>query len=340
MVRVHTGSDAALVSRSINARAFATGNDVFFGAGEYQPGTHSGRKLMAHELTHTLQQSKISRKSSPKHIRRKDKLTSNERARREIANYLVTAVLIPSPALQLLYQFLRVRGLEPAGIAIGGYVSAGAAAGFGAGTEFSWLATCNLDNLRLNGGSYLTSKASVGFSDGVGIGLMAAVLFSPKGERLDALSAAGGTSIFAELGLNIGVGFDLGMSMNTSLFEGKMGAVSLSLGLSADAVPGPDVVVGISSSHLIRGMKEKLQKGKNIKTPPDYMGRILYGTKEEQIWYAQVLRAKLNPANMKFLALGFDTEIVQPLRTFFDVLRLNMKPENLQEFKKRSGMKI
>ncbi len=55
-VRVHTGGQADALNRSLNARAFTTGNDVFFGKGEYNPGSSGGKELLAHELTHTVQQ--------------------------------------------------------------------------------------------------------------------------------------------------------------------------------------------------------------------------------------------------------------------------------------------
>jgi hypothetical protein len=55
-VRVHTDPHAAEVSRALNARAFTVGDDVFFGAGEYRPGNSGGRRLIAHELAHTVQQ--------------------------------------------------------------------------------------------------------------------------------------------------------------------------------------------------------------------------------------------------------------------------------------------
>lgn len=56
-VRVHTGSQADGLSRSVQADAFTTGSDVFFRDGKYQPGTSDGRRLLAHELTHVVQQS-------------------------------------------------------------------------------------------------------------------------------------------------------------------------------------------------------------------------------------------------------------------------------------------
>jgi hypothetical protein len=55
-VRVHTDSRAAQLARSLNARAFTVGSDVVFGAGEYAPQTLEGKRLIAHELTHVLQQ--------------------------------------------------------------------------------------------------------------------------------------------------------------------------------------------------------------------------------------------------------------------------------------------
>ncbi|WP_292990574.1 DUF4157 domain-containing protein [Nitrosomonas sp.] len=55
-VRIHTDSDADSLNKNLNARAFTTGSDVFFRGGEYRPGSSSGRELLAHELTHVVQQ--------------------------------------------------------------------------------------------------------------------------------------------------------------------------------------------------------------------------------------------------------------------------------------------
>lgn len=56
-VRVHTDERAAQSARAVNALAYTVGRDVVFGAGQYAPQTSEGRKLIAHELTHTVQQS-------------------------------------------------------------------------------------------------------------------------------------------------------------------------------------------------------------------------------------------------------------------------------------------
>lgn len=55
-VRVHTGSRAAESARAVNALAYTLGRDVVFAAGQYAPATAKGQKLLAHELTHVLQQ--------------------------------------------------------------------------------------------------------------------------------------------------------------------------------------------------------------------------------------------------------------------------------------------
>lgn len=55
-VRVHTGAQADGLNRAIQARAFTTGRDIFFRRGEYSPGTTGGQELIAHELTHVVQQ--------------------------------------------------------------------------------------------------------------------------------------------------------------------------------------------------------------------------------------------------------------------------------------------
>jgi hypothetical protein len=63
-VRVHTGPAAAGAAQALGARAFTVGRDVFFGAGEYQPASAQGQRLVAHELTHTIQQAPAATRAS------------------------------------------------------------------------------------------------------------------------------------------------------------------------------------------------------------------------------------------------------------------------------------
>ncbi|NEP35855.1 MULTISPECIES: DUF4157 domain-containing protein [unclassified Moorena] len=55
-VRVHADAQSDQLNQSIQARAFTTGKDIFFRQGEYNPGSQEGKKLIAHELTHVVQQ--------------------------------------------------------------------------------------------------------------------------------------------------------------------------------------------------------------------------------------------------------------------------------------------
>jgi hypothetical protein len=55
-VQVHMGSEALQMTRELKAQAFTLGQDIYFGAGRYNPGTTAGKRLLAHELTHTIQQ--------------------------------------------------------------------------------------------------------------------------------------------------------------------------------------------------------------------------------------------------------------------------------------------
>jgi peptidoglycan hydrolase-like protein with peptidoglycan-binding domain len=58
-VRVHSDDRAADMAKTINAKAFTVGHSIAFGAGEYSPNTAGGRRLLAHELVHVIQQAGV-----------------------------------------------------------------------------------------------------------------------------------------------------------------------------------------------------------------------------------------------------------------------------------------
>jgi hypothetical protein len=84
-VKVHTDLLSNQLNQSIQAKAFTTGQDIFFGQGEYNPNNQNGQELIAHELTHVVQQNGSSvQKSSLQKIQRKfnpAKVTSNAHLR-------------------------------------------------------------------------------------------------------------------------------------------------------------------------------------------------------------------------------------------------------------------
>jgi hypothetical protein len=55
-VRIHTGSEADASARSLNAKAYTVGNHIAFKDGQYNPASQAGKALLAHELTHVVQQ--------------------------------------------------------------------------------------------------------------------------------------------------------------------------------------------------------------------------------------------------------------------------------------------
>lgn len=94
-VRVHAGARADALNRALNARAFATGQDIFFRQGAYNPGSSSGRELLTHELTHVVQQ-------NGDQVRRK--LTVGQPGDRyeQEANWVADQVMrMPEPDIQL-----------------------------------------------------------------------------------------------------------------------------------------------------------------------------------------------------------------------------------------------
>ncbi len=62
-VRIHSNAEAAGLSNQLSARAFTHQNHIFFSRNQYQPGSSEGRQLLAHELTHTIQQGRAVQRS-------------------------------------------------------------------------------------------------------------------------------------------------------------------------------------------------------------------------------------------------------------------------------------
>lgn len=62
-VKVHTGSQASAMSSALGAQAFTHGSDIYFNEGKYKPESSEGKHLLAHELTHTVQQGAAVRRS-------------------------------------------------------------------------------------------------------------------------------------------------------------------------------------------------------------------------------------------------------------------------------------
>jgi Domain of unknown function (DUF4157) len=64
-VRVHSGTEAEQSAQVVNANAYTVGHNIVFGAGRFAPGTHKGKRLIAHELTHVVQNRGVFPADSP-----------------------------------------------------------------------------------------------------------------------------------------------------------------------------------------------------------------------------------------------------------------------------------
>lgn len=79
-VRIHTGAGSRLAASELRARAFTVGQDIHFAGGEYQPETPEGSYLLAHELTHTVQQRAAAPLPQSKSVGRKLDVAAEEEA--------------------------------------------------------------------------------------------------------------------------------------------------------------------------------------------------------------------------------------------------------------------
>ena len=112
-VRVHRDAQAAEMTDALGARAFTVGRDLFFGHGEYDPASRTGRQLLAHELAHVVQQSEggpmLQRQASPEGRRRSDEVAYSTDVSQSVMSLLTAeAYLLASPIGQYVEERLAV----------------------------------------------------------------------------------------------------------------------------------------------------------------------------------------------------------------------------------------
>jgi len=121
-VRVHTDAKSDQLNQSIQARAFTTGQDVFFRQGEYQPGSRSGQELIAHELTHVVQQNgalqypkvlsrEVIQRNGDKY-ERVEKQSEEDKEFRDLGKDIVAAYRLIDKALPLLQAKKNTQALK------------------------------------------------------------------------------------------------------------------------------------------------------------------------------------------------------------------------------------
>src|SRR6266498_1223820 len=94
-VRVHTDTQAAESARAVNALAFTLGHHVAFARGQYSPASSYGQRLLAHELTHVVQQQR-SGVTTPGPLRVSDPGERSEREASAVADAVMRATPVPA----------------------------------------------------------------------------------------------------------------------------------------------------------------------------------------------------------------------------------------------------
>ena len=111
-VRVHTDAQAAESARAVNALAYTVGRDVVFGAGQYAPTTSAGKRLLAHELTHVVQQDSQSKRFDTRLVLNTPE-DSYEQEADHIANLVTTDSIQPRPPIAgALSGYYLIPGLQ------------------------------------------------------------------------------------------------------------------------------------------------------------------------------------------------------------------------------------
>lgn len=115
-VRVHTDTKAADSARAVNAMAYTVGQNVVFGAGQYAPSTMAGKKLLAHELVHTGQQSndtrgRVQRQPTPTESKSTSKIGGAEKDYKPAASFteLIELIKVAEQKLKAAGQDVNTR---------------------------------------------------------------------------------------------------------------------------------------------------------------------------------------------------------------------------------------
>ena len=103
-VRVHNDDSAARTNQALNARAYTVGEHILFGAGQYAPDTETGKRMLAHELCHVVQQREgmIEGRPGPEGIRVSDPHDRFEHAAEVVANRVTDTSNEPAPSREVL----------------------------------------------------------------------------------------------------------------------------------------------------------------------------------------------------------------------------------------------
>lgn len=344
-VRVHAGPDAAKIARQVNARAFTIGRDVVFGAGEYRPDTNDGRRLMAHELTHTVQQGAAGKTLAAKPVLQRQTMLRRERNEQpaprkqsETEQFIRSVaaealpILLGRQMLLPLHFYLRAMGLKMNGIGVGLNLTSGAALGAYAQTNVISYGIYGIKEDEIGDAAFYTPELGAGLTagwDGIGIGAVVSLIYTKDPSQKALIKALGGTSVLAQIGVDAMVGFEVQASVGKDLFFGEPGAVSFGVTVSGGG-GGGGAAIGVSFAEKLKSSVDKLNIPGFSSDRPGLTDMM-----ESDHSYAQLVRAALNT---KRLSPGRFPGVAQ---AFNDILRLLVsiwaysRPMYIAEFSNR-----
>jgi hypothetical protein len=226
-VSVHTGSEADSAAKSIGAEAYTMGSDIAFSKGSYNPQSKSGKKLLAHELTHVAQQTGSAHRSPDASVFREE----NEEGDSENSwllspegrVYIWNAILgITNPPMLPFLTILNALGYSVLKGGVGGAVSAeGSMTGGGpyAGTGVEGLLFFDPGPpLSVRADAFPYAEIGAGVGGGAGVSLLKALQFGPTGAANNRDLDYEGTAF--SLSAQYGVGAGITIS-NSLLQEGR-----------------------------------------------------------------------------------------------------------------------
>ena len=340
-VQLHTGSEANQSAKSINALAYTHGNNIVFGSGQYQPNTESGKRLMAHELTHVIQQKQFpDDQNNGIAFQRVPDIQRNGEPQGETNQYRLIVRFLPSarPAVRRILSVLRMLGVPISGVALGVKLSgtAGDTAQVGAGVDSLYF--LDIANLELTTDTLAYGELGVGLSLGAGGGIIIGIRLSPNAQYGTMSGAYGGHSFNFALRLIAGVGF----SISPGIFSGQEGflAATISIGAQAGASASYSYAVsGTDAAEAINTRAQQIADGINSGVQTINTGIAIAGGITQAVVSTLVVRpiliarASLMVSNWNLDALPGRTQT--DLRVIGGVLNLTGTPDELLAYVSR-----
>ncbi|ATY09811.1 DUF4157 domain-containing protein [Amycolatopsis sp. AA4] len=270
-VRVYSDRTAAESAAWLGAKAYTVGERVVFGIGEYRPETASGRRSLAHELAHVVQQRRGGGPAAGHALERSADLAADAvvgggpvqvsgasapglarqaepDSRVVLANLRGNRVFgAARAAVSVLSAPLRLLGWAITGAAIGMRASGNAGAVVGAGAGQDTMVFVNLESGEATTDVIGYGELGVGVTAGGSEAIVVALRLGPAGQAGNVSGAYAGGSVNVAVKLLAGVGF----SVSTGLFSGEEGWVAAAFSLGAEAGARASGSYGVSVADTV-----------------------------------------------------------------------------------------